>query len=99
MDAIQQALTNINTYARSFRQLGQEPAEHVSLHMEWKEELREIAAIIHPADSDVTGSPRTVVFWKRSELAPTFINLSTHCMNHCSTRSSFPTAPTSGVLG
>ncbi len=55
VDAIQQALTNINQYARSLRQLVQEAAEHVSLHVEWKEESREIAAIIHRADSDVTG--------------------------------------------
>ncbi len=74
VDAIQQALTNINPYARSLHQLGQEPVEHVSLHVEWKEESREIAAIIHHADSDATGGLRTVVFWKRSELAPTFIN-------------------------
>ncbi len=74
VDAIQRALTNINPYARSLRQLGQEPAEHVSLHVEWKEELGEIAAIIHRPDSDATGGPRTVVFWKRSELAPISIN-------------------------
>ncbi len=74
VDAIQQALTNINPYARSLRQLGQEPAQHVSLHVEWKKESREIAAIIHHADSDATGGPRTVVFWKWSELAPTFMN-------------------------
>ncbi len=71
LHAIQEALTNINLYARSLRQLSQEPAEHVSLHLEWKEE---IAAIIHRSDSVATGSLRTVVFWKRSELAPTFIN-------------------------
>ncbi len=74
MDAIQQALTNINPYARSLHQLGQESAEHVSLHVEWKEESREIAAIIHRADCDAMGGPRTVVFWKMSELAPTFIS-------------------------
>ncbi len=34
MDAIQQAMTNINPYARSLRQLGEEPFEHVSLHVE-----------------------------------------------------------------
>ncbi len=73
VDAIQRALTNINPYARCLNQLGQEPVGHVSLHVEW-EESREIAAIIHHPDSDSTGGPRTVVFLKRSELAPTFIN-------------------------
>ncbi len=74
VDAIQQALTSINLYAQSLRQQGQEPAEHVSLEVEWKEESREISAINHRANSDVTGGPRTVVFWKRRELAPTFVS-------------------------
>ena len=74
VDAIKQTLATVNPYARSLRQLGQEPAEDVSLHVEWKEESREIAAVIHRVDSDVTRGPRTVVFWRRSELAPTFIS-------------------------
>ncbi len=57
--------------SRGFRATGNPP---LNTPLEWKEESREIAAIIHCADSDVTGGPRTVVFWKRSELAPTFIN-------------------------
>ncbi len=72
--AIQETLTDINPYARNLRQLGQEPAEDVSLHVEWKEQSREIAAIIHRGDSEVTGGNRTVVFWRRTELAPTFIS-------------------------
>ena len=73
VDAIQQTLATINPYAKSLRQLGQEPAKDVSLHVEWKEESREIAAIIR-VDSDATRGPRTVVFWRRSQLAPTFIS-------------------------
>ena len=42
--------------------------------MEWKEESRQIAAIIHCMDSEETGGPRTVVFWRRTQPAPTFIN-------------------------
>ncbi len=99
MDAIQRALTNINPYARSLRQLGQEPAEHVSLQVEWKEESREIAAINHRPDSDATGGPRTVVLWKRSELAPTFINPLHPMYEPLQYPSSFPTAPTGGFLG
>ena len=74
MDAIQQTLTEINSYARSLQQLGQEPVKEIFLQVEWKEELREIAAIIHCVDSEVTGGPHTVVFWRRTELTPTFIS-------------------------
>jgi len=63
MDAIQQTLAEINP---------QEPAEEIFLHVEWKEEPREIAIIIHHVDSEVTGSPCTVVFWRRTELEQTF---------------------------
>ena len=72
VDRIQHTLANINPFARGLRQLGQEPAEDVSLHVEWKDESSEIGAIIHRGDS--SGGPRTVVYWKRSELAPTFIS-------------------------
>lgn len=67
VDTIQQT---VNPYTRSLRQIGQD----VSLHVEWKEESMEIAAVIHRGDSDVTRGPCTVVFWRRSELAPTFIS-------------------------
>ena len=72
VDGIRHTLANINPFARGLRQLGQEPAEDISLHVEWKDESSEIGAIIHRGDS--SGGPRTVVFWKRSELAPTFIS-------------------------
>jgi len=65
MDAIQQTLAEINP---------QEPAEEIFLRVESKEEQREIAIIIHRVDSEVTGSPCTVVFWRRTELEPTFIS-------------------------
>ena len=65
-------LGQINPFARGLRQLGQEPAEDVSLHVEWNDESSEIRAIIHCGDSSV--GQRTVVFWKRSELAPTFMS-------------------------
>ena len=72
VDRIRHTLANINPFARGLRQLGQEPAEDDSLHVEWKDESSEISAIIHRGDS--SGGPCTVVFWKRSELAPTFIS-------------------------
>ena len=53
MDAIQQTLAKIHP---------QEPAEEIFLHVEWKEEPREIAIIIHRVDLEVTGSPCTMVF-------------------------------------
>ena len=55
------------------QQLGQEPVKEIFLQVEWKEESREIAAIIHHVDSKVTGGPHIVVFWRRTELTPTFI--------------------------
>ena len=73
VDIIQQTLMNFNPYARNLRQLGQEPAEDINLHVIWKEESKEIAAIIHRIDSNITG-PRTVVFWKRGKLTANFIN-------------------------
>ena len=72
MDRIRHTLANINLFACGPRQLGQEPAEDVSIHVEWKDESSEIGAIIHRGDS--SGGPRTVVFWKQSELAHTFIS-------------------------
>jgi len=58
----------------SLEQLGEEPVKEIFLQVEWKEESREIAAIIHRVDSEVTGGPHTVVFWRRTELTPTFIS-------------------------
>jgi len=42
----------------------------IFLQVEWKEESREIAAVIHRVDPEVTVGPCTVVFWWRTELAP-----------------------------
>ena len=72
VDSIRHTLAAINPFARGLRQLGQEPAEDVNLHVEWKDESSEISAIIHRGDS--SGGQRTLVFWKRSELAPTFMS-------------------------
>jgi len=74
VDTIQQTLTKVNPYVRSLQQLGQEPVKEIFLQVEWKEESKEIAAIIHHVDSEVTGDPHTVVFWRRTELTPTFIS-------------------------
>ena len=72
VDRIRHTLATINPFARGLRQLGQEPAEDVRFRMQWKDESSEISAIIHRGDS--SGRQRTVVFWKRSELAPTFMS-------------------------
>ena len=73
---------------------GSEPAEDVSLHVEWKDESSDIGAIIHRGDS--SGGPRTVVLWKRSELAPTFISPLDRLKNLVNIRSSFLTAVVDG---
>ena len=70
--AIAQMLNQINPYAHHLRVLGQIPTANASLHICWRDESSEIAAIIHRGVGPEAGS-RTVVFWKTSDQQPTFI--------------------------
>ena len=71
---IQETLSRINMYARNLITLGQHPAEEENLHVQWKEESSEIGAVFHHPDVGATAAGRTIVFWKRSELRPTFVS-------------------------
>ena len=74
VDAIQETLNRINIYARNLIALGQHPAVEENLHIQWKEESSEIGAVFHHPDVGPAAVGRTVVFWKRSELRPTFVS-------------------------
>ena len=74
VNTIYRTLRSTNPYARQLITLGQLPATNIALHLEWKEESSEVAAIIHQSEVGPAAGQRTVVFWKRSELQPTFIH-------------------------
>ena len=74
VDIIQETLSRINIYARNLITLGQRPAAEESLHVVWKEESSEIGAVFHHPHVGPAAAGRTVVFWKRSELQPTFVS-------------------------
>ena len=68
-------MSRINIYARNLITLGQHPAtEKKNLHVLWKDESSEIGAVFHHPDVGPAAVGRTVVFWKRSELQPTFVS-------------------------
>ncbi len=74
VDNIQETLSRINIYARNLIALGQHPAEEENLHVQWKDESSEIGAVFHHPDVGPAAAGRTVIFWKRSELRPTFVS-------------------------
>ena len=74
VENIRVTLNQINLYARQLIALGQLPSEQLTLHLQWNEESSEIAAIIHHPEVGPAAHERTVVFWKRSMLQPTFIH-------------------------
>ena len=84
VSTIQQTLMAITPYARALRQLGRVPAARVKLHILWRNESSEIAAIIQHVEMGVNAAHGLRYFGSIQNISQHSSTHSTHYTNHCS---------------